>query len=216
MEEEKADLKCPKCKTYRYPREFLNTKNRTLKTCIQCRERATKYRNEKKCEHGRQRNKCKDCGGSQICFHGRRRNQCKDCGGVSICEHERRKDQCKDCGGSQICFHERQKAQCKDCMDDEQKIEYIKKTMIRSSKQKDKKYDRYDADKFIDMCFLTELFEECDSCYYCSVEFTYNEKCDTLVTIERLNNNVGHTKSNCVLACWGCNMKHKGKNDVRK
>ena len=122
MEEEKADLKCPKCKTYRFPREFLNTKNRTLKTCIQCRDRATKYRNTNKCEHGRQRNKCKDCGGSKICFHGR------------------------------------QKARCKDGMNDEQKIEYIKKTMIRHSKQCDKKYDRYDADNFIDMCFLTELF----------------------------------------------------------
>ena len=35
----------------------------------------------KKCEHGRQRSKCKDCGGSGICEHGRVRSQCKDCGG---------------------------------------------------------------------------------------------------------------------------------------
>ena len=34
----------------------------------------------KKCEHGRQRSHCKDCGGGGICEHGRRRSGCKDCG----------------------------------------------------------------------------------------------------------------------------------------
>ena len=53
----------------------------------------------KKCEHGRQRSRCKDCGGSGICEHGRERRGCKDCGGGSICEHGRRRTQCKDCGG---------------------------------------------------------------------------------------------------------------------
>ena len=53
----------------------------------------------KKCEHGRQRNKCKDCGGSSICEHGRLRHICKDCGGSGICEHGRQRSQCKECGG---------------------------------------------------------------------------------------------------------------------
>ena len=35
----------------------------------------------KKCEHGRLRYYCKDCGGSGICLHNRRRDYCKDCGG---------------------------------------------------------------------------------------------------------------------------------------
>ena len=38
-----------------------------------------------KCEHARQRSKCKDCGGSGICEHatggGGGRSGCKDCGG---------------------------------------------------------------------------------------------------------------------------------------
>ena len=38
---------------------------------------------DKKCEHGRQRRNCKECGGSSICEHGRRRYRCKDCGGSS-------------------------------------------------------------------------------------------------------------------------------------
>ena len=59
----------------------------------------------KKCEHGKQKSQCKDCGGSGICEHGKRKAQCKDCGGSGICEHGKRKRICKDCGGSEICEH---------------------------------------------------------------------------------------------------------------
>jgi hypothetical protein len=98
-------------------------------------------------------------------------------------------------------------------MNDEQKIEFIQKIMISNSRQSDKKNNRYDADNFIDKCFLEGLFEDSQNCHYCDVEFTYNEKCDTFVTIERLNNSIGHIKSNCVLACWHCNVRHKSKDD---
>ena len=50
------------------------------------------------CEHGRQKSRCKECGGSGICEHGRQKSQCKECGGSSICEHGRQKRQCKECG----------------------------------------------------------------------------------------------------------------------
>ena len=36
------------------------------------------------CKHGRQRQQCKECGGSQICEHGRQRSLCKECGGSEI------------------------------------------------------------------------------------------------------------------------------------
>merc|ERR1712166_1729212 len=58
------------------------------------------------CQHGRQRSRCKDCGGGSICQHGRERSQCKQCGGSSICQHGRRRYECKECGGSSICEHE--------------------------------------------------------------------------------------------------------------
>ena len=70
---------------------------------------------KKKCEHGRQRSRCKDCGGSSFCEHGRRRHDCKDCGGGSICEHGRLRNRCKDCGGSGVCEHGRRRSRCKDC-----------------------------------------------------------------------------------------------------
>ena len=50
------------------------------------------------CPHGRQRSKCKQCGGSGICQHGRIRSKCKECGGGSICQHGRIRSTCKACG----------------------------------------------------------------------------------------------------------------------
>ena len=40
----RADVKCPKCKTYRFPNDFLNEKNRVLKTCQVCRNIGKKSR----------------------------------------------------------------------------------------------------------------------------------------------------------------------------
>jgi hypothetical protein len=69
----------------------------------------------KKCEHGRRRDRCKECGGASICEHGRLRSDCKECGGASICEHGRQRSKCKDCGGASICEHGRRRSRCKDC-----------------------------------------------------------------------------------------------------
>ena len=69
----------------------------------------------KKCEHGKQKSQCKECGGSNICEHGKQKSQCKECGGSSICEHGKHKSHCKECGGSSICEHGKQKSQCKEC-----------------------------------------------------------------------------------------------------
>ena len=69
----------------------------------------------KKCEHGRRRNTCKECGGSQICKHNRQRNTCKECGGKSLCEHGRQRNICKECGGTSICKHNRRRNTCKEC-----------------------------------------------------------------------------------------------------
>ena len=67
------------------------------------------------CEHGRQKSRCKECGGSQICDHGQIISTCKECGGGSICKHGKRKTECKKCGGSRICEHHRIKSKCKEC-----------------------------------------------------------------------------------------------------
>jgi hypothetical protein len=69
----------------------------------------------KKCEHNRQKSKCKTCGGGSICEHNRIKSECKPCCSVSICEHNRVKRQCKYCKGSQICEHNKRKSICKYC-----------------------------------------------------------------------------------------------------
>jgi hypothetical protein len=68
-----------------------------------------------KCEHNKQKSRCKDCGGRQICEHGKRRSVCIDCDGSEICEHGKQKHYCKDCGGSGICEHGKRRSICKDC-----------------------------------------------------------------------------------------------------
>lgn len=68
-----------------------------------------------KCIHGRRKNDCKQCGGSQICIHMKKRSYCRDCGGNQICSHGRRKARCVECGGSAICIHGNRKTECKTC-----------------------------------------------------------------------------------------------------
>ena len=86
-----------------------------------------------KCEHGRHKYSCKQCGGSSICEHGRVKYVCKACGGKGVCQHGlirtnckqcgsnfcmhgRTRSRCKDCGGSGICQHGRRRSHCKQCV----------------------------------------------------------------------------------------------------
>ena len=68
-----------------------------------------------KCPHGKQKSRCKECGGSSICQHQREKSKCKECGGSSICQHQKIKSICKECGGGSICQHQREKSKCKEC-----------------------------------------------------------------------------------------------------
>ena len=162
------------------------------------------------CEHDRQRNVCKDCEGSSFCEHDRRKNICKDCGGTSICEHDREKNRCKDCGGASICEHNKIRIRCKICYDP---LKITIKNMLSDAKKSDKKYNRYDVVNFVDYCFVENLLEDYTHCYYedCKKELQIIERNDSLATIERINNNLGHIKSNCVICCLHCNNGRKSR-----
>lgn len=69
----------------------------------------------KKCEHGKRKTRCVECGGSEICEHKKRRSRCAECGGIEICEHKKNRIICIACGGSQICEHKKHKTSCIDC-----------------------------------------------------------------------------------------------------
>ena len=106
--------KCTRCKVNLLMEEFKVRRdgNRT-KMCIVCLEKDKKYK--KKCEHGRSKNVCKECGGSQICPHQKVKYQCKECKGGSICKHNRSRTSCKECKGGSICEHDKQRTYCKMC-----------------------------------------------------------------------------------------------------
>lgn len=89
-----------------------------------------------KCEHGKQKYRCIQCGGASICIHNREKyichecngkgichhnkqiRQCHDCKGINICEHNINKSTCKTCKGSSVCEHNRQRCRCKICSPD--------------------------------------------------------------------------------------------------
>ena len=83
--------------------------------------------------------------------------------------------------------------------------------MISSSKKSDKKYDRYDIVNFVDYDFLENLIDDYSHCCYpdCNEELQIVHYQDDLATIERLDNNIGHIKSNCVICCMKCNKMNK-------
>ena len=69
----------------------------------------------KKCEHGKKKSRCVDCGGSGICQHKIIKSNCKECGGRTFCQHKKQKRNCKECGGSAFCVHGKYKQYCREC-----------------------------------------------------------------------------------------------------
>jgi hypothetical protein len=80
--------------------------------CREAAKKASKCRVKQKCQHGRPKHKCKDCG-TGYCQHRRRKDMCKDCG-TGYCQHRLPKHTFKDCGTGH-CEHGRRRGQCKDC-----------------------------------------------------------------------------------------------------
>ena len=183
-------IKCSGCKCQRHiVNDFEIYKGKRRKTCLSCKTNRAKQRKKYLCPHKKRKTYCVECGGGSICVHKKRKNQCVECGGGSICIHKKRKTQCKVCG-------------------DEVKITI--RNWVSCSRTSDKKYNRYDANNFIDRCFLEGLIEDSEGkCHYCLTNIQYIIYGDTLASIERLDNSIGHIKSNCVIACLLCNKKHK-------
>jgi len=227
--EEVKEQRCNYCKVTLPIHKFSKSRaEKYLKSCDECRVKQKIARENYKCEHGRQKSRCKDCKGGYICEHNREKNKCKECGGASICEHNRVRVQCKECsgasicehnkfrntckkcGGSYICQHNKIQNQCKICTDP---IKVTIRNWINASKQHDKKADRYDANNFIDKCFLEGLIEDYPNCFYCNITLQYVEYQEDLATIERIDNSIGHTKANCVICCRSCNIGRIGQRD---
>ena len=202
---------CGSCKTRTHLSEFKVKKGLTLKTCNRCLEYKKIINDKNKCEHQRRRSDCIECGGASICEHQRQRRTCKECGGSSICEHQRQRIQCKECNGASICEHQRERNKCKECTDP---IHVIIRQWIRNCKQSDIKHNRYNEQEFITYEFCQKLIEDSHHlCCYCSIPLQTLIYQPDLMTIERIDNSIGHMIGNCTIACYHCNVAKVGQHD---
>jgi len=217
---------CVRCKKTKNIIDFTKGNN-ILKTCLRCRDMKKKNVIKNKCEHNKIKNVCRNCNGHLICIHNkirysciicdplsfclhkRRKSICKDCNGKSICEHKKLRNVCRDCNGKSICEHNRVRINCKECSKNPLKL--LIQKMIYNSKGSDKLHNRYDQTNFIDKCFVKNLIEDSNYiCCYCSckLQIIYNK--DNLMSIERIDNSIGHIKGNVKISCFRCNYTKVG------
>jgi hypothetical protein len=121
--------KCYKCKKEKEIEKFYVNKGKIYNICINCRKRiyccphkkeprrckVCAKKNGLRCEHGREKYDCIDCGGDGICQHKKRKRNCVECKGSLICEHNKNRSICKLCEGSQLCEHKIIRYRCKLC-----------------------------------------------------------------------------------------------------
>jgi len=95
---------------------------------------------------------------------------------------------------------------------------------IYSYKQQDIKKKNYNETSenyknFIDFDIIIKEMNNCGlKCYYCDKDILilYENVRDTSQwTVDRINNDIGHIKSNFHLVCLKCNLKRKRQNDEK-
>ena len=86
-------------------------------------------------------------------------------------------------------------------------------TKLSSYKQQDKKNNKYDENKFINIGHTMELLNNSNNlCYYCkkdTVIFYDNIRDETKWTLDRLDNDSGHNHDNVEICCLKCNIQRK-------
>lgn len=111
---------------------------------------------------------------------------------------------CKTCSlhrkEKDYCIHGTRYHDCKQCVDP---IVRRATAIVHSSRISDKKKGRE-----CDLDFAWVFDNVCDStlCYFCDVPLQYiNPYQDDFCTIDRLDNSIGHLKTNCNIVCRKCN-----------
>ena len=115
-----------------------------------------------------------------------------------------------------LCDHFLQSNNCRKCYSN-LGIKALKKwtitKMIYGSRKSDKNIEKDDdyEDNFIDYAYIEKLIKICNNkCIYCNVDFNYKNMNGNMITIERLNNKLPHTKNNTTLCCLTCNVRRVG------
>lgn len=91
------------------------------------------------------------------------------------------------------------------------------KQKINSYKNQDKTKGMLNKDKIISLYEAIELLVESKlKCSYCKNEMNilYPEyRCQNQWTLDRVDNDIGHHKDNCVISCLKCNLQKKRTDD---
>ena len=97
-----------------------------------------------------------------------------------------------------------------------QHFQKLVKTKMKSYLKQDEQKNRIDEDNPLLLNDIYELLIESHmKCYYCKQEvYIYYEKYrdKSQWTLERINNDLGHFKSNCVISCLECNLQRRNHN----
>lgn len=87
---------------------------------------------------------------------------------------------------------------------------------IASYRQQDKLKEMLDDTNAINVNSVVKHILQCNvKCFYCHIvmRILYKQSRDpTQWTIDRIDNDLGHTADNYVLACLGCNLKRRRQN----
>jgi len=83
--------------------------------------------------------------------------------------------------------------------------------LVGNSKYGDLKAGRYDKENHITAKYLRQLKLDCGQrCSYCECELDWSNQLHIRrpkqVTLQRVDNKLGHIKGNCVYACFECNV----------
>jgi hypothetical protein len=184
-------IDCRACSTRTHADEFEVKKGIKLKTCKRCLTKSKAYYEANKCQHGKQPSRCGECDG------------------VGICQHKKQKTRCVQCNGGGICQHRTQRAQCKQCTNPQT---ILIRRWIEHSKETDK-LRKQETNITREFC-TTIITESGNRCCYCAVELQMLERNANLMTIERIDNRLGHVVGNCRVACFHCNCAKVGQRPI--
>ena len=194
-ETQTPQVKCGQCRVMRPVSSFkMKLNGARNKTCDKCLIRARAYIAARLCPCGKQKQFCHKCEGSNICPCGKQKQTCEEHGGRALCP----------CGT--------QRHHCRTCSEP---VAFTIRKMIASSKTTDIKRGHYDAAAHVDEPFLRALIAEFKAhdleCAYCNMSMTFEEYGQDLITLERRDNTIGHTKTNCTFCCLFCNTTRAGQ-----
>lgn len=117
---------------------------------------------------------------------------------------------CKDCSNQRVikegCIHIARKHDCAICVDEiHRRVLMMLKTKSNDSDKQRKNDLTYENVKQL-------ITDSGDLCVYCGVDLQHHSNYKPhYSSIERMNESIGHTIDNCVIACMDCNLARVGK-----